>query len=97
MKTILIAALALVALSAQAAPQEARIHNCLLCHSVDKKVVGPAFNDVAAKYSKDDKDKLTNSILNGSFGKWGQNPMPPNRIPADTASRLADWILSLKK
>ena len=72
--------------------------NCLACHSVAAKIVGPAYKDVAAKY-KGDKgavDKLATKIQKGGSGAWGQVPMPPNAVTAAEAKQLATWILSQK-
>ena len=73
---------------------------CAACHSIDKKIVGPAYVDVAAKY-KGDKDavaKLTKKVKEGGSGVWGQIPMPPNAAtPTVDISDLVTWILTLKK
>jgi cytochrome c len=85
--------------TAQADEKLAQSKNCLACHQVDKKLVGPAYKDVAMKY-KDDKDaqaKLAKKIREGSNGVWGQVPMPPNPAVNDAeAKTLAAWILSRK-
>jgi cytochrome c len=74
-------------------------NNCAVCHAVDKKVVGPAFVDVAAKY-RGDKDavaKLSKKVKEGSSGVWGPIPMPPNSTTSDAdIKELVTWILSLK-
>ena len=72
---------------------------CLACHQIDKKVVGPAWLDVAKRYTEKDIDQLVNSILNGSMGKWGNVPMPANKgiVSEEEARKLAEWIISLKK
>ncbi len=72
---------------------------CLACHQLDKKVVGPAWMDIAKKYSEKDIDKLVNSVLNGSTGKWGNVPMPGNKgiVTEEEARKLVKFILSLKK
>jgi cytochrome c len=73
--------------------------NCLACHQVDKKLVGPAYKDVAAKYAgqKDAAAKLADKIQKGGVGVWGQIPMPANpQVNADEAKTLAAWVLSLK-
>ncbi|WP_090276552.1 c-type cytochrome [Halopseudomonas litoralis] len=67
---------------------------CVACHSVDNKVVGPAFKEVAAKYAGD-ADHIIASIKNGSQGNWGPIPMPPNAVSDEEAAALAEWILSL--
>jgi cytochrome c len=77
----------------------AKSKNCMACHSVDNKVVGPAFKDVAAKYAgqKGADDKLAEKIMKGSSGVWGQIPMPPNtNVSQQEAHTLAKWVLSLK-
>ena len=94
-------ALAAVQFSAPAAAQEelAKKHNCLVCHSVDKKVVGPAYKDVAAKYRGDAsaEAKLVDKVKKGSQGTWGQVPMPPNsNVPDADVRALVKWILSQK-
>lgn len=73
--------------------------NCMACHAVDKKVVGPAYKDVAAKYAgqKDAVDKLSGKILKGGGGVWGPVPMPANtQVNEAEAKKLASWVLSLK-
>ena len=73
--------------------------NCMACHAVDKKVVGPAYKDVAKKYvgKKDAAAELTTKILKGSTGAWGPVPMPPNaQVSEADAKKLATWVLSLK-
>ena len=58
----------------------AKKHNCLACHATDKKLVGPSYQEVAAKYKgqKDAEAKLVAKVKNGGAGAWGQVPMPPN-------------------
>ena len=76
----------------------AKAKNCMSCHTVDKKLVGPGYKEVAAKY-KDDKSaaaKLAVKIKAGGKGAWGEIPMPPNNVTEDEAKRLATWVLSLK-
>ncbi len=73
--------------------------NCMACHSVDKKVIGPAFKDVAAKYAGQPAmvDVLAAKILHGGGGVWGPVPMPANtQVTAAQARQLAAWVLSLK-
>jgi len=73
--------------------------NCLACHQVDKKLVGPAYKEVAAKYAgqKDAAAKLAEKIQKGGTGVWGQIPMPANpQVNAEEAKALATWVLSLK-
>lgn len=72
-------------------------NNCMTCHSVDKKLVGPSFRDVARKYAGTSADVLAVSIKKGGAGKWGAIPMPayPQLSEAD-AQKLATWILGQK-
>ena len=76
--------------------QLAQSKNCMACHAVDKKVIGPAFKDVAAKY-KDTKgaaDMLASKILKGGSGVWGPVPMPANtQVSEADAKKLAAWVL----
>jgi len=73
---------------------------CSACHAVDKKIVGPAYQDVAEKY-KGDKDamtKLVQKVKTGGSGVWGQVPMPANaQVPDADVKALVSWILTLKK
>lgn len=103
MKTLAIATAALLTLAASqcfAADEEAfaKSKNCFSCHSLDKKIVGPAYKDVAAKYKTDKTAaaKLAAKIKAGGKGAWGEVPMPPNNVTDDEAKRLAAWVLSLK-
>ncbi|AVS61568.1 cytochrome C' [Paracidovorax avenae] len=73
--------------------------NCMACHAVDKKLVGPSYKDVAAKYAgqKDAVDKLAAKIMKGGSGVWGPVPMPANsQVNEADAKKLAAWVLSLK-
>lgn len=74
----------------------AKAKNCMACHAVDKKVVGPAYKDVAAKYKAGDVAKLAAKIKSGGSGVWGAVPMPPNNVTDDEAKKLATWVLSVK-
>src|SRR4051794_30847422 len=90
---------ALAALPAQAQEELAKKHNCLACHAVDKKVVGPSYKDVAAKYrgDKSAEAKLADKVKKGGVGVWGQIPMPPNAaVPDADIHALVKWILSQK-
>ncbi|HWP12984.1 MAG TPA: c-type cytochrome [Ramlibacter sp.] len=74
--------------------------NCMACHALDKKLVGPAYKDVAAKYAgqKDAVDKLAVKIMKGGSGVWGPVPMPANtQVNEAEAKKLASWVMSLKK
>ena len=101
MKVFVAAAVAAGLLSAAPAFADealAKAKNCLACHSVDKKLVGPAYKDVAAKYKGDAgaAAMLAEKVQKGGSGTWGQIPMPPNpQVNADEAKKLTDWILSL--
>lgn len=73
--------------------------NCMACHAVDKKLVGPAYKEVAAKYKGDKTaaDKLATKIIKGGSGAWGAIPMPANPQVNDAdAKKLVAWILSHK-
>lgn len=101
MKHALLLAAALATLSAPAlANQElATKKNCMACHAIDKKLVGPAYKEVAKKYAGDAKaaDKLAEKIIKGGSGTWGAIPMPANtQVSAAEAKTLATWVLSLK-
>ena len=96
-----IAALAAVTAAAPAMANEAmaKAKNCMACHATDKKLVGPSYKDIAAKYGKEAGavDKLAAKIQKGGSGVWGAVPMPPNaNVNADEAKALATWILSIK-
>lgn len=78
----------------------AKKYNCLTCHTVDKKIVGPSYQDVAAKYKSDAgaEAKLIAKVKNGGSGAWGQVPMPPNAtVPDADIKTLVKWVLSQKK
>lgn len=87
----------LVAASAvQASPALAQSKNCLSCHGMDKKLVGPSFKEIAAKYKgKGMESKLLVKVQKGGTGAWGAVPMPPNKVTDDEAKQLVRWILSL--
>ena len=73
--------------------------NCMACHAVEKKVVGPSYKDVAAKYAgqADAVAKLAGKIVKGGGGVWGPVPMPANaQVSADEATKLATWIMTQK-
>jgi len=89
----------LVPAYAQNEEELAKKHNCFACHATDKKVVGPAYKDVAAKYRGDKaaEAKLIDKVKKGGTGVWGQIPMPPNAaVPDADVKKLVDWILALK-
>jgi cytochrome c len=73
--------------------------NCMACHAIDKKLVGPAFKDVAAKYASDKSatDKLAAKITKGGSGVWGPIPMPANtQVNEAESKKLAAWVLTAK-
>ena len=84
--------------NAQADEALAKAKNCMSCHQVAVKVLGPAYKDVAAKYKGDAgaADKLAAKIKAGGKGVWGEVPMPPNNVTPEEAKKLATWVLSLK-
>lgn len=95
--SVLIAAGLVAASPAQANMELAKKSNCMACHAVDKKMVGPAYLDVAKKYAGDKEaaKALAAKIKAGSKGVWGQIPMPPNPNLKDAdAEALAKWILA---
>ena len=102
MKVFVAAAVAAGLLSAAPAfanADLAKAKNCLACHATDKKLVGPAYKDVAAKYAgqKDAAATLATKIQKGGVGVWGQVPMPPNpQVSEAEAKTLAEWVLSQK-
>jgi len=97
---LLMAGGARAALDNTAAEAMMKKDGCAACHTIDKKLVGPPYVEVAAKY-KGDKDalaKLTDKVKKGGVGVWGQIPMPPNaQIPEADIKDLVAWILTLKK
>lgn len=96
---VFLAAGALVSNAAMANADLAKSKNCMACHAVANKVVGPAFKDVAAKYAgqKDAEDKLVQKVLKGGSGTWGPVPMPANtQVNEAEARTLVKWVLSQK-
>lgn len=102
MKALIVLGVALsavVASPAFASADLAKQKNCLACHAADKKVIGPAYKDVAAKYAgqKDANDKLAQKIIKGGSGVWGAVPMPANpQVNEADAKALATWIMGIK-
>ncbi|MEO9148390.1 MAG: c-type cytochrome [Burkholderiaceae bacterium] len=77
----------------------AQSKNCMACHAIDKKLVGPSYKDVAAKYAGDAGavDRLASKIQKGGAGVWGAIPMPANANVSDAdAKKLATWVLTVK-
>lgn len=102
MKLFVAAAVAAGLLSAApafASEDLAKAKNCLACHATDKKLVGPSYKDVAAKYAgnADAAAMLATKVQKGGVGTWGQIPMPPNpQVSEAEAKTLVAWILSQK-
>ncbi len=102
MKAVYVAMMAaagiVMAGQAQADEALAKSKNCMACHAIDKKLVGPAYKDVAAKYKGDAKAPamLAEKIKAGGKGVWGKIPMPPNNVTPEEAAKLAAWVLSQK-
>ena len=84
------------AVQAEDAAALAKSKNCLTCHQVDKKVVGPSYKDVANKYTAKDQAMLVEKVMKGGKGTWGPVPMPPNKVTPEEVNTLVVWILSLK-
>jgi cytochrome c len=80
-----------------AAPLAAK-YNCTACHAADKKIVGPSYKEVAAKYAGDSgaAAKLEQKVKNGGSGVWGPIPMPPNNVPDADLKTLVEWVLATK-
>lgn len=79
-----------------AGPQDlAAKHNCMGCHAVDKKVVGPSFKDIAGKYKgKGAEADLVKKVKAGGSGVWGPAPMPPSPAPEGDVKQIVDWIMT---
>ncbi|REC60749.1 cytochrome C [Chryseobacterium pennae] len=72
--------------------------DCITCHKIDAKLIGPSYQEVAAKYTETDIDMLANKIIEGGKGNWGDIPMAPhNGMSKDNAKLMVKYILSLKK
>jgi len=98
---VAVAALAAAGISHAQSPEDLlKKYACTACHAIDKKLVGPAYNDVATKYRGDAKAPamLMEKVKKGSVGTWGQVPMPPNAaVPDADIKTLVTYILALKK
>ena len=98
--TLLFAAAGLVAATPALADMAlATAKNCMACHAVDKKLVGPSYKDVAAKYAgqQDAVEKLSTKVIKGGSGVWGPIPMPANaQVTPDEAKKLIAWIMTQK-
>ena len=101
-RSLLVGALVVSAFASQAAMANealAKSKNCLACHAVATKLVGPAYKDVAAKYAgqKDAEAKLVQKVLKGGSGSWGAMAMPANpQVTEAEAHTLVKWVLSQK-
>ena len=100
LKTLLLAGAGLL-IAGQASADEAlaKAKNCMSCHAVDKKVVGPSYKDVAKKYAGNAKAEalLIEKVKKGGVGTWGQVPMPPNaNVKDDDVKTLVKWVLATK-
>ncbi|MES2413867.1 MAG: c-type cytochrome [Pseudomonadota bacterium] len=104
MKRILAAIAAVAAISAVSTPAMADLalataKNCMSCHAVDRKQVGPSYKEVSTKYAgqKDAVDKLVAKVIKGGAGVYGPIPMPANpQVSPDEAKKLVTWILTQK-
>ena len=102
MKRLLLLSVALSGLFSQAAVASAdlaKAKNCMSCHAVGSKLIGPSYKDVAAKYAGDAgaEERLTQKVLKGGSGAWGPVPMPANAQVSEAEARtLVKWVLSLK-
>jgi cytochrome c len=96
---MLMAVSALASTSAFAQADLAKAKNCMACHAVGTKLVGPAYKDVAAKYAgqKGAEDKLVQKVMKGGAGVWGPVPMPANpQVSEAEAHSLVKWVLAQK-
>ena len=93
----LLFALLLISTTIYASEDLVKKYGCVACHNVEKKIVGPAFKDISAKYkSKNDNVAyLAGKIRNGAQGVWGQIPMQSQKqVREDEAAEIAKWILT---
>ena len=93
----LFAATALVATNAMANADLAKKSNCMACHAIDKKLVGPAYQEVAKKYAGDKgaEAMLVEKVKKGGTGTWGKVPMPPNaNVKDEDIKTLVKWVLA---
>lgn len=95
-KLSLIALFIFINTNSYASMELAKTKNCLSCHAVEKKLVGPSFNEVKSKYENDSGavDKLAQKVIKGGSGVWGPVPMPANtQVNPEEAKQLIKWIL----
>lgn len=97
-QVMMIVALSVLAGGALASEELAKAKNCLTCHAVDKKIVGPSYKDITAKRAseKGAEAALAGKIKSGSKNEWGAVPMPPNNVSDAEAATLAKWVLTFK-
>lgn len=96
---LILAASTAVTLPALATEAMARSNNCMACHAIDRKMVGPSFRDISARYAGDNEAvaRMATKIQRGGSGSWGAIPMPANpRISDADARALATWSLSFR-
>jgi cytochrome c len=89
----------LVAGPARASEELLKKHGCVACHAIDKKVIGPGYKEVAAKYKgdKDAEKQLAEKVKKGGVGVWGQVPMPPNpNVPDADIATMVKYIMAIK-
>jgi cytochrome c len=99
LRSLALLCVAVAAAPAFASADLAQKKNCMACHAVDKKLVGPSYKDVAAKYAgqKDAAGALAQKVLKGGSGVWGPVPMPANaQVSEAEAKQLVAWVLSQK-
>lgn len=98
---IAVAAAGTLMMAGQASADQALAQKsgCMACHSVDKKVLGPAYKDVAAKYKgqKDAEAKLIEKVKKGGSGVWGPIPMPANspQVKDEDIKKIVQWVLAM--
>ena len=85
------------AADAEKAKAMAQSKNCLACHAIATKLVGPSFTEISKKYkgNKDAEAMLAKKVIGGGGGVWGTIPMPPNPVKEDEAKLLVSWILAM--
>ncbi len=96
MKTLIFVAVLAMSAPALASSDLARSKGCMACHAVDKKLVGPAYRDIAKKYAGNAQavDMLASKVKKGGAGVWGPIPMPPHAHVSDTDIRkIVEWVL----
>ena len=94
----ILASAAVIATPAMADQTLANSKNCMACHAVERKLVGPSYKDIAKKYAnqKDAAEQLAGKIVKGGSGVWGAIPMPANpQVSEADAKKLTAWVLSL--